>query len=227
MTFRGDQDHPTMAERAAAQLHQAIVSGEVPAGAHLRLVDLAERLGMSPMPVREAVRRLESLGLVEVHPHRGAFVRTLSKEDFDDTMETRLLLERAAVEKAAAAFTEEAAEKAEYWLKRYVALAQAGMVVEAREAHTEAHFSIYRASRSKWLMHAIEAVWRNSERYRFTDASGRDEDEVSGHEHSPILEACRAGDPQAAGDALVEHLTRAAGRMVSHIPHQDTGEGEQ
>lgn len=218
MTFRNDQTHPTMAEKAAAQLHQAIVSGEVPAGSHLRLIDLAERLGMSPMPVREALRRLESLGLVEVHAHRGAFVRTLSQEDFEDTMETRLLLERAAVEKAAVRFTEEDAEKAEHWLKRYLALAQAGMVVEAREAHIEAHFTLYRASGSTWLVHAIEAVWRNSERYRFTDASGRDEDEVSGHEHSPILEACRARDPDKAGEALVDHLTRAAERMRTHIP---------
>lgn len=220
MTFRADQ-HPTMAEKAAAQLHQAILSGEVPAGAHLRLVDLAEKLHMSQMPVREALRRLESLGLVEVHAHRGAFVRTLSKEDLDDTMETRVLLERAAVEKAASVFTEEAAEQTELWLERYVAFAQAGMVVEAREAHTEAHFSIYRASGSTWLLHAIEAVWRNSERYRFADASGRDEDEVSGNEHTPILEACKARDPERAGEALVEHLSRAAARMVSHIPQQE------
>lgn len=219
MTFRNE--HPTMAERAAAQLHADIVSGEVPAGSHLRLTDLAEKLGMSMQPVREALRRLESLGLVEVHPHRGAFVRSLSRADFEDTMQTRVLLERAAVEKAAARFTPEAAEEAEYWLKRYVAFAEAGMVVEAREAHTGAHFAIYRASGSTWLVHAIEAVWRNSERYRFTDAADRDEEKVSGHEHQPILEACQARDPESAGDALVEHLTRAAERMISHIPEED------
>lgn len=226
MTFRGEQAHLTLAEKAAALLHQAIVSGEVPAGSHLRLVDLAERLGMSPMPVREAVRRLESLGLVDVHPHRGAFVRTLSRADFDDTMETRVLLEQRAVEKAAERFTEADAEEAEHWLRRYVGFAQAGMVVEAREAHTEAHFTIYRASGSTWLVHAIEAVWRNSERYRFTHPSGRHEDEVSGHEHNEILEACRARDPHKAGEALVAHLNRAAERMVSHIPEGDGGEGE-
>ncbi len=206
-----------MAEQAAAHLHQAIVAGEVPAGSHLRLVDLAAKLDMSMMPVREALRRLESLGLVEVHPRRGAFVRTLSRADFEDTMETRRLLERAAVEKAAAAFTPEAAKETQQWLQRYVEFAQAGKIVEAREAHTEAHFTLYRSAGSKWLMHAIEAVWRNSERYRFTYPSGRDEQQVSYHEHNPILEACQANDRHRAGKALVAHLNRAAERMAAHI----------
>ena len=224
MTSRRERTHLTLAEKAAALLHQAIISGEVAAGSHLRLVDLAERLGMSPMPVREAVRRLESLGLVDVHPHRGAFVRTLSRADFDDTMETRILLERRAVEKAAVRFTEEDAETVRALAETLRGFRPGGDMVEAREAHTEAHFTIYRASGSTWLVRAIEAVWRNCERYRFTHPSDRDEEEASGHEHNEILEACRAGDPKRAGDALVDHLNRAAERMAPHIPDQDADE---
>lgn len=217
MTFRSDQPHQTMAEMAARQLHEAIVSGEIPVGSHLRLVDVAERLDMSVMPVREALRRLESLGLVEVHPHRGAFVRQLSLEDFEDTMDVRMLLERNAVERAARLFTDAAAVETERWLRRYEELAESGLVVEAREAHSELHFSIYRASGSVWLVKAIESVWRNSERYRFivTPADG---DPALHREHEPILEACVRRDHRRAGEALVDHLTRAARRMAANIP---------
>lgn len=219
MTFR--QDQRTMAENAAEQLHQAIISGDLPAGSHLRLVDLAEKMGMSPMPVREALRRLESLGLVDVHPHRGAFVREVSRDDFEDTMGIRIMLERAAVERAAVGFTPEAAEKAQYWLERYVALAEAGLVVEAREAHTELHFTLYRASNSYWLVHSIEAVWRNSERYRFA-VTPHHGDPALHREHDPILEACIAQDPKRAGQALVEHLSSASTRMLANIPARET-----
>jgi DNA-binding GntR family transcriptional regulator len=225
VTFKQDQ-HRTMAETAAEQLHQAIISGDVPAGAHLRLVDLAEKLGMSPMPVREALRRLESLGLVEVHPHRGAFVREVSRADFQDTMDIRIMLERAAVERAAESFTTEAAEKARDWLDRYVALAESGLVVEAREAHTELHFTLYRASGSYWLVHSIEAVWRNSERYRFA-VTPHHGDPALHREHDPILEACIAQDPARAGEALVEHLTRASERMLANIPAREAGGSDE
>lgn len=210
----------TMAENAAEQLHRAIVSGEVPAGSHLRLTEIAERLGMSMSPVREALRRLESLGLVEVHPHRGAFVRELSKSDFRDTMATRIMLESAAVEQAADRFDSEHEQEALNWLKRYTSLVEADLVVEAREAHTALHFTLYKASGSRWLVHAIEPVWRNSERYRFASESHEPGDALQ-HEHEPIITACIDHDPQRAGKALTKHLETAAKRMEANIPTDD------
>src|SRR4029450_5865281 len=82
----------TLAEHAAAELHQLILSGELPSGTPLRLVELASRLEMSQMPVREGLRRLEALGLVEIIPHRGAWVRDLSAGDLRDTYATRRAL---------------------------------------------------------------------------------------------------------------------------------------
>ncbi len=207
----------TLAEIAAEYLHNAIVSGELAAGSHLRLTEIAERLDMSMMPVREAVRRLESLGLVEVHAHRGAFVRQIGKSDFEDTMATRTMLESAAVKKAADRFSKEHETEAIAWLKRYTALVEADLVVEAREAHTSLHFTLYRASGSRWLVHAIEPVWRNSERYRF--ASEEHEPGVLLHgEHEPIIRACIDHDPEQAGEALTKHLGKAAERMAANIP---------
>src|ERR1700742_3047459 len=108
----GKGSRRTLAEHAAAELHQLILSGEIPSGTPLRLVELANRLEMSQMPAREGRRRLESLVLVEIIPHRGAWVRDLSVEDLRDTHETRLALESLAVRAAAVRSPDADIEKA-------------------------------------------------------------------------------------------------------------------
>src|SRR5690606_6881368 len=155
----------------------AIVNGDFAPGTALRLIDISERLGMSSMPIREAIRRLEAIGLVTVLPHKGAYVRAMSLEDFEDTISTRRLLECECVGRAAARFGTEQVEVCQGHLDRYLALTEAGMMVEARTAHRDFHYGIYRQAGSRWLLHAIDTVWKNSERYRFAaePASSRTE----------------------------------------------------
>lgn len=208
--------HPTMADTATERLHEAIISGVFPPGTALRLIDISERLGMSSMPVREAIRRLEAIGLVTVLPHKGAYVRALSLDDFEDTIATRRLLECECVARAAERFSPQDAEACQGHLDRYLALTDAGLMVEARGAHHDFHYGIYRRGGSRWLLHAIDTVWKNSERYRFAaePASSRSE---TLDEHTAILEACARRDPAAARQALADHLDQAASRMRANL----------
>lgn len=157
----------TLADSATSALHDAILTGELSAGAALRLGELASALGMSMMPVREALRRLAAIGLVEIIPHKGAWVRELTADDARDTLDTRIALETLAIQRAAPRFTAPDADTAAAELDRHVAAARRGDNVAARLAHTQFHFTIYRASGSRWLLRALEPVWQNSERYRF------------------------------------------------------------
>ncbi len=93
-------------ERAQAALREAILRGELAAGARLGEVELAERLGVSRTPVREALSRLAAEGLVEVHPHRGARVVSFSAQDLDGIFDVRLALEPRATGRAAARITD-------------------------------------------------------------------------------------------------------------------------
>ncbi|TDB80495.1 GntR family transcriptional regulator, partial [Micromonospora fluostatini] len=111
LTPQGGARQRTMAETAAAELHRMIMSGELPAGTHLRLADLTAALDMSAMPVREGLRRLEALGLVEIIPHKGAWVRDVSLDDLLDTHQTRLALETLAIRSAAERFTAQDADR--------------------------------------------------------------------------------------------------------------------
>jgi len=204
----------TLAETAAAELHQLILSGELPSGTPLRLVELATRLDMSQMPVREGLRRLEALGLVDIIPHRGAWVRELSLDDLRDTHETRLALESLAVRAAAEHFGEEDEQTAVAALAEHMRLSLADDSIGARQAHADFHFALYRAGGSQWLARAIEPVWQNSERYRFGSRQSEIEIERIRQEHQAILDACVDRDPDAAEEALRNHLTGAVQRIT-------------
>lgn len=220
---QGGTRQRTLAETAAAELHKMIMSGELAAGTHLRLVELAAALDMSAMPIREGLRRLEALGLVEIIPHRGAWVREVSLEDLDDTHATRLALETLAIRMAAERFTAEDADAAGEALREHVRLSGADDPIPARQAHTAFHFALYRACGSRWLPRAIEPVWENSERYRFATRStpaGRDRIRA---EHQAILQACVAHDPEAAAAALTTHLENAARRIRESMPARIAG----
>jgi len=205
----------TLAERALEDLQEAILSGELEPGAPLRLEKLAQALDMSPMPVREAIRQLEALGLAEHVPHRGARVSTLSLADLRDTYEARLALETVAVRRAAERFTDEDAQRARRRLAEHVEAYRAGDVRRGRDAHAAFHLALYEASGSSWLPRLIRPLWENSERYRIAALHASGSLERRHREHLRILDACVARDPDAAEDALRAHLTATA-NLVAH-----------
>src|SRR3954452_7972827 len=141
----------TMAEYALEELREAIILGELPAGTPLKLDELAKSLDMSISPIREAVRRLEALGLAEHIPHQGAKVLDFDPDDLRDLFEVRLGLETIAVRRAAERFTPELEEVARRHLARLDDARSTGDVREAMRAHTDFHFVLYEASGSGWL----------------------------------------------------------------------------
>lgn len=206
----GRSDHRTLAERAYATLHEAIVTGVLEPDERLPIGDLAEVLRVSPMPVREALRRLESVGLVENIPHRGARVAELSIEDLTEVYEARLTLEQLAIHHGAEHFSEEDRERAQDALDRIYAAHGENRMTDAWRAHTEFHFALYNASHSRWLMRLIYPVWESTERYRFAVEPIRRRLDDRGGEHERILAACVRHDPDAAAFELHNHLVRTA-----------------
>ncbi|HSC90433.1 MAG TPA: GntR family transcriptional regulator [Gaiellaceae bacterium] len=202
--------HRTLAERAVADLQEAILSGELAPGAPLRLEALAKALEMSPMPIREAIRELERLGLAEHVPHRGARVAQLTVEDLRDTYEARLALESLAVRHAAERFRDGDVAVAQRLLDDHLQAYRNGDPTGGRSLHAEFHFALYAASGSNWLPRLIRPLWENSERYRIASLrAGRSLERRRG-EHQRILDACAAHDPAGAEAALRDHLVLTA-----------------
>jgi DNA-binding GntR family transcriptional regulator len=198
-------------------LQELIVTGALAPGEPLRLAPLSERLNMSMMPIREALRILESLGLVEQQPRRGARVSLFSLQDLVDTYRARIRLETLAVELAADRFTSEHAHAARQHLDLQCAAAARGALQESRKAHTAFHFTIYEAAGSRWLIRLITPLWVNSERYRMLSLPHRGAVKDRRREHERILEACIRGNSRVAARELHEHLAKTVNVVARQL----------
>ena len=96
---------PTMTSSVARLLRQAILDGALPGGSVIRQEEVARKFGVSRVPIREALLKLEGEGLVETQPRKGVVVTVLSTDDFEEILEMRFALESLAIERAASRFT--------------------------------------------------------------------------------------------------------------------------
>jgi DNA-binding GntR family transcriptional regulator len=208
-TSRG---HRTLAEKAYETLHAAIITGALRPGARLPIEELAEHLDMSPMPIREAVRRLDAVGLVDNVPHRGARVTELSVTDLAEVYEVRLALETLAMRRAAARFTDVRAEHARYCLGELERMADDNSQATSG-AHADFHFAFYDAAESAWLLRLIRPAWQVSERYALEWPQVR-QLEGRAAEHRELLAACEAHNPDRGADALRNHLATTANSLA-------------
>jgi DNA-binding GntR family transcriptional regulator len=205
--------HRTLAEKAFEMLHRAIMTGRLAPGLRLPIEDLAAALDMSPMPIREALRRLDAAGLVENIPHRGASVTTLAVEDLAEVYDARIALETLAMRRAAESFT--AQDEA-----RCRTLASATELTDDHDAdaysaaHLALHFALYEAAGSSWLLRLIRPVWESSERYWLVLPSRRQPADRM-HEHGNLIDACAAHDPDLAAARIRQHLTDTA-HYIAH-----------
>jgi DNA-binding GntR family transcriptional regulator len=211
-----DEDR-TLAGRAFAALRDAILAGTLAPGARLEIRSLADDLNMSPMPVREAVRQLDALGLVEHLPHRGARVTGLSLDDLREVYEARFVVEARAVLLAAAGFTEADAERAAASLSRTVQARHDGDHAASWAADEDFHFALYRGAGSEWLLRLITPLWGTSERYRRMSQSPDRDFSERYQEHMSILDACIAREGELAARRLGTHLARSANRLAGAL----------
>jgi DNA-binding GntR family transcriptional regulator len=213
--------HRTLAERAFATLHEAIVTGVLAPGERLPIEELAEILEMSPMPIREALRQLDSVGLVENIPHRGARVTELSIDDLREVYEARLALEGLAVRHAAERFTENDTAAARERLQDHVKAYRSRDLRAIWSTHTAFHFALYNAAHSRWMTRLINPLWETSERYRFAMLPVRMNLDQRRLEHERILEACARHEPVAATRELHNHLARTANLIANAMGAED------
>jgi DNA-binding GntR family transcriptional regulator len=203
--------HRTLAEKAFETLHWAIITGRLRPGARLPIEELADVLDMSPMPIREAVRRLDAAGLVENIPHRGARVTELSVTDLSEVYEARLALEVLAIRRAAERFEDADEQSARQRLHNLESMTD-DRTAEASAAHAAFHFALYDAADSAWLLRLIRPVWETSERYCLEVPDCR-QLQSRRWEHRAILESCVSHDADGAAGALHDHLATTANHI--------------
>jgi DNA-binding GntR family transcriptional regulator len=190
-------------------LLQRIVAGTYPPGSRIVETRLAQELGVSQGPVREALRDLEQLGCVVHEPYRGCSVRAFSADELLEAFPVRAALEALAARLAADRITDAELDELDEQLGRMRAAARGGDAHAQSQANASFHATIVRAARNSTL----EGQWRMlepfSRTYLTVSRAGIDLVHLSDR-HVPILEALRRRDPDAAADAMHEHLMGAA-----------------
>ncbi len=166
-------------------LRQAILKGELKPGERLMEIALAEKLGVSRTPIREAMRKLELEGLVVMIPRRGAQVANITEKDLNDVLEVRITLENMAIEKACANMTDKDVRKLELAAQDFQKSTAEGDLVKMAEADVNFHEAIYRAADNKRLMQVLNNLVK---------------------EHEEITDAIRNRDVKKAQELSFEHL---------------------
>jgi DNA-binding GntR family transcriptional regulator len=215
-----------MTDQVYSVIHEAILNGDLPAGTRLRVRDLAEQVGTSVMPVREAIRRLEEAGLAEREPHKGAVVKSLKLEELLHVYGVRRLLETEAARLGSQQITAADCDRmqTEYELMRE-AIAERRVI--ALLDHDEALLTIlYEAAGNPVLVQMIRTLWQHCRAFKIVGAQGSLDtpgDDSLWRYQQDLITAARNHDALAAASVNDASLLNATGRIKTRLAAQGAG----
>jgi DNA-binding GntR family transcriptional regulator len=200
----------TAQQHALDSLRSMIVSAALAPGQRVNQDHVAELVGLSIAPVREALRVLEQEGQVTYRPRRGYFVTELRAEDLREIYELRQLLEERAARRALPTLDQDAFRRIAEAARDCDHAAAADDVVGELEANRRFHFAILASPDQPHTMRLIRLLWESTEAYRAMYYNSPAERRRSIEAHDRIIEALRAGD----ADRLIAELDSHRGRAL-------------
>lgn len=211
----GSLSHETLGERVTGELRALLIAGRLAPGEKLSLRRVAEALGVSMMPVREAVSRLAADKALEVLPGRAVRVPVLTLAQFRELTRIRLVVEGFAAEEAAKAIGDEQIAAVARHEAAFLAAAKADPPdpAAAVAANRDLHFALYEAAGMPSLVEMISRLWLKAGPVLNLDMRHEPRRLDGGSAvvaHAQLLEALRRRDPAAARQALVEDISAAA-----------------
>ena len=204
----------SVVDQVYTAIRERISSGSLPRGARVHQEDLAEELGVSRTPVREALRRLAAEGLVEMRTNRGARVADVDQVGMRGSYEARTVIEPGAARLAAGRRLEEPLAR----MRAAVAAQRRSLrnVQRSFEANREFHLALAAASGNEFLVQFAERLWvaRIGETIYERQVQTQERMLLDVREHEQILEAIEAGDGRRAESLTRRHLADAMKRSL-------------
>lgn len=195
-------------------LREAIINATLRPGERLMEIQMAEEMGVSRTPVREAIRKLELEGFVVMVPRKGAYVAGISMKDIADVFEIRAAMEALAAGLAAERITEEELEDLERILVTIGECVKNNDLEKLIEVDTEFHDILFKASRNQRLVQIVSNLREQIQRFRTASLSTPGRMKYALEEHKKIVEAVSERNVELAQSLAREHIENAENSML-------------
>ncbi len=211
------ESYKPLRELVLDAIREAIINGSLKPRERLMEIQLAEELGVSRTPIREALRKLELEGFIVMIPRKGAYVADISFKDIADVYEIRAALEGLAAALAAERITDEELEEMERFLVGKAEAIANNDMDKLVDVDTRFHELIYQASRNDRLSNIINNLREQIQRCRVTSLSVPGRMQQSLQEHRTIVEAIQSRDTQLARQVAQDHIENAENIMMESL----------
>lgn len=198
-------------------LRQAILTGELKPGERLMEIHLANKLGVSRTPIREAIRKLELEGLVTMIPRRGAEVAQITEKSMNDVLEVRRALDALCVELACDRITDEELESLKQACEGFEAAVRTKDVKKIAQADVALHDIIVRATGNQRLIQLVNNLSEQMYRYRFEYIKDSSQHETLIEEHRIIYQSIVRKDKETAAAAARTHIDNQEKAIIRRI----------
>ena len=204
-------------ELVCENIRQAIIDGTFSPGERLMEIQLADEMGVSRTPVREAIRKLELEGLVLMIPRKGAEVAEITEKNMRDVLEVRKALEELAVQLACEKITAEEIEEMKKAAEEFKMILKSRDITEIAEADVRFHDIIYMATDNQKLILLLNNLREQMYRYRVEYLKREEAHPQLIAEHAAIIEYISKGEKKAATDVMCKHIDNQVTTVIDVI----------
>ena len=198
-------------------LRQAILTGELKPGERLMEIHLADRLGVSRTPIREAIRKLELEGLVVMIPRKGAQVARITEKNLKDVLEVRRALDMLAVRLACSRMDDEYKKQLREACDEFARVVKNNNTKDITEADVRFHDIINKATGNDRLIQLVNNLAEQMYRYRLEYIKDAAYHNRLVAEHEEIYSAIMDGDEERAAKAVVLHIDNQEATIIKHL----------
>lgn len=210
-----NQDLETIPSKICRVLREAIIKGEFKPGDRLIQNELAESLGVSRMPIREAIKQLESEGYITIEPHRGAIVREFSLKEIEEIYFLRSQFEPLAVKESLKFINAQTIEQLEHLTKEMNETDEIGKFIELNIMF---HNLLIKDCPWEKLNSIIQNLWTGFPQQ--TPHLLADQIEISKNEHILIINAIKENNPPLVSELLEQHILRAGANFLENTKNK-------
>ena len=217
MANLGELERSNLADGIAILLRQSIMTGELPPGTRLIELELARQLGVSRGPLREAMRILETEGILESSPGRGSSVTQFSEKDIREVYSLRAVLEQEAIRRAAMYSKDEDLDQLQIILDALFEAAEEGNLSKVTELDFQFHAQIWNMADHQLLMQVLQGITTQIRMFLAVQTHLYNDLAEGISDHQKLLDSLKDSDGESGAQIMKNHLQVAEDVILTHL----------